>query len=79
MNNYSEELWKNIVTQVEMNMTDGTCSMYRTITIPMKVRQGRYSELKDWEKIFFYDGYRLGKWNKGGIHNDEESNPYKDV
>jgi hypothetical protein len=77
--NYSKKLWNNILNQAEMNMEDGTCSLHRNIVIPMMVKQGRYSELKDWEKIFFYDGYRLGKWNKDGIHNDERSNPFKDA
>ena len=66
------------MNQVEKNMDDGTCSMYRNIYIPMKVRQGRYSELVDWEKIFFHDGIRLGSWNKHGIHL-KDNNPYKET
>tara|TARA_Y100000310_G_C19986760_1_gene492282 strand:+ start:148 stop:399 length:252 start_codon:yes stop_codon:yes gene_type:complete len=75
MNNYSQELWNQILQQAEMNMDDGTCSMYRTVVIPMKVRQGKYSELKDWEKIFFYDGVKNGSWSKNGIHL-KNNNPY---
>jgi len=75
MSNFSQKLWDEIMRQAEMNMTDGTCSMYRTIAIPMKVRQGRYSELKDWEKLLFHDGIRNGNWSKNGIHL-KNNNPY---
>jgi hypothetical protein len=76
MSNFSQELWDEILIQASMNMDDGKCSMYRTITIPMKVRQGKYSKLKDWEKIFFYDGVKDGRWSKNGVHL-KNNNPYK--
>lgn len=77
-NNFSQELWNQIIKQAEMNMDDGTCSMYRTISIPLQVRQGNYNDLKDWEKIFFYDGIRNGRWTKSGVHL-KDNNPYKET
>ena len=64
------------MNQVEKNMDDGTCSMYRTIYIPLKVRQGGYDDLKSWEKIYFHDGIRNGMWTQSGVHL-KDNNPYK--
>tara|TARA_B100000315_G_C14121210_1_gene382672 strand:- start:166 stop:402 length:237 start_codon:yes stop_codon:yes gene_type:complete len=61
--------------QAEMNMADGTCSMYRTVGIPLKVKQGDYDKLENWEKLFFHDGIRNGLWNKSGVHL-KNNNPY---
>ena len=77
-NNYSQQLWDEIMKQAEMNMTDGTCSMYRTVGIPLKVKQGSYDELKNWEKLFFHDGIRNGLRNKSGVHL-KNNNPYNIV
>ena len=77
MNNYSQKLWNQILHQAELNMEDGKCSLYRNISIPMKVRQGRYSELTPSEKILFHNGVRNNLWSKGGVHIDDNSNPYK--
>ena len=74
-NNYSEELWNQIIKQAEMNMDDGTCSMYRNIGIPLKVRTDGFQSLNSWEKVFFYDGVRDGRWSKNGVHL-KNNNPY---
>ena len=75
MINFSQKLWDNILKQATMNMDDGTCSMYRTVAIPMKVRQGGYSELQDWEKILFHNGIKNGDWWSNGVHK-KNNNPY---
>ena len=75
MHNYSEELWKNIVKQAEMNMDTGTCSLYRNIAIPMKVRTSGINSLKDWEKVFFLDGVKNKKWTIKGVQIN--GNPYQ--
>ena len=67
MTNFSEKLWSNLLKQAEMNMEDGTCSLYREITIPMKVRNSGINSLKDWERIFFIDGVRQHKWTIKGF------------
>ena len=75
MENFSQQLWNQIVHQAEMNMKDGHCSLYRHIYIPMKVKNGEYNDLSSSEKIFFYNGIRNNYWHKDGEHID--SNPFR--
>ena len=75
MDNYSDKLWKNILNNAEKNMKTGTCSLYRNIAIPMKVRTSGINSLKSWEKVFFLDGVKNKKWTINGVQIN--SNPYK--
>ena len=77
MSNFSEKLWSNLLKQAEMNMEDGTCSLYREIVIPMKVRNSGIKSLKDWERVFFLDGVRQDKWTIKGFQLNSD-NPYED-
>ena len=76
--NYSEELWKQIMIQAELNMLseERKCSLYRRIYIPMQVRNGGYSELSKEDKMIFLQGVSDGSWDKGGNHIGNNSNPY---
>ena len=66
----------NKITQsLQQRRNNGGCSMWREVGIPKMVNLGNWSKLKDWEKEYFLDGVRDGKWDKKGNHL-KDNNPY---
>ena len=49
--------------------------MWREVGIPKMVNLGNWNKLKDWEKEYFLDGVRDGRWDKKGNHL-KDNNPY---
>ena len=66
----------NKITQsLQQRRNNGGCSMWREVGIPKMVNLGNWNKLKDWEKEYFLDGVRDGKWDKHGNHL-KDKNPY---
>ena len=80
---YTDEIgwWKDYLNEnmyvLGGVLLDESCSLYKRIYIPKKVRDGGFKELKKWEQEYFLKGITKGYWDKSGNHIGDNSNPFK--